>query len=156
MSLHETRRLLAATLALLGMLVWGSAIATAAKPAHHHHDAKDLLADKRDGHHDIDHHGKFTASVEMKGGKVAEFHVRHSEKGEIPVKKYMSHTKMAQEASAHIVNASLVLAHGGQDTGTVYIGYSYIDDDGNEEIYWVPADMVVDPYTGAVEYVAAD
>ena len=156
MNMHKTRRLFAATLAVLGMLMVGSATATAAKPAHHHHDAKQLLADKRDGHHDIDHHGKFTASVEMKGGKVAEFHVRHSEKGEIPVKKYTSHTKMAQAASAHIVNASLVLAHGGQDMGTVYIGYSYIDDDGNEEIYWVPADMVVDPYTGAVEYVAAD
>jgi hypothetical protein len=39
------------------------------------------------------------------------------------------------------------------DMGTVYIGYSYIDDDGNEEIYWFPAEEIVDGDTGAVEYV---
>jgi hypothetical protein len=37
--------------------------------------------------------------------------------------------------------------------GTVYIGYSYVDDDGNEEIYWFPAEEIVDGDTGAVEYV---
>jgi hypothetical protein len=30
---------------------------------------------------------------------------------------------------------------------------SYIDDDGNEEIYWFPAEEVVDGDTGGVEYV---
>jgi len=34
----------------------------------------------------------------------------------------------------------------------VYIGYAYTDGI-DEYIYWFPAEMVVDPYTGAVEYV---
>jgi hypothetical protein len=41
-----------------------------------------------------------------------------------------------------------------EDMGTEYIGYTYIDDDGNEEIYWLPYDMILDGNTGAVQYVA--
>jgi hypothetical protein len=40
-----------------------------------------------------------------------------------------------------------------QDLGIVYIGYAYIDDDGNEEIYWFPEEMILDGDTGAIEYV---
>jgi hypothetical protein len=32
-------------------------------------------------------------------------------------------------------------------------GYSYIDDDGNEEIYWFPEELILDGDTSAVEYV---
>jgi hypothetical protein len=108
---------------------------------------------KHDGHHDIDHKGKYTSSVDVKNGKIAAFHVKHSEKGEIAVKKYKTHKKMAQAAERGLVYASFVLAQM-EDMGTVYIGYSYIDDDGNEQIYWFPYDMIVDGDTGAVEYVA--
>lgn len=31
--------------------------------------------------------------------------------------------------------------------------YSYVDDNGDEQIYWYPAEMVEDPDTGAIEYV---
>lgn len=113
-----------------------------------------MLADNRktDGRHDIDHKGKFTTSVEVRNRKVAGVHVRHSERGEIPVKKYKTHRKMAQAVGAHIVYASYASAQD-QDLGTVYIGYAYIDDDGNEEIYWFPEEMILDGDTGAVEYV---
>ena len=60
---------------------------------------------------------------------------------------------MAQDVRGHVVYASFVPAQM-EDMGTVYIGYAYIDDDGNEEIYWFPYDMIVDGDTGAVEYVA--
>jgi hypothetical protein len=40
-----------------------------------------------------------------------------------------------------------------QDMGTVYIGYSYVDDNGEAETYWFPYDMIVDGDTGAVEYI---
>jgi hypothetical protein len=50
------------------------------------------------------------------------------------------------------IYASLVLAQM-QDMGTVYIGYSYIDDNGEAETYWFPYDMIVDGDTGAVDYV---
>jgi hypothetical protein len=36
----------------------------------------------------------------------------------------------------------------------VYVGYSFIDPlTGIEQYYWYPATMVVDPLTGAVDYV---
>ena len=37
--------------------------------------------------------------------------------------------------------------------GTTYIGYAYIDEDGYEEIYWYPYEMIYDGETGAVDYV---
>jgi len=40
-----------------------------------------------------------------------------------------------------------------QDLGTIYIGYSYIDDNGDEVVYWFPYDMILDGDTGAVTYV---
>jgi hypothetical protein len=58
---------------------------------------------------------------------------------------------MAQ-AGARVVYASLRSVQD-QDMGTVYIGYSYVDENGDEEIYWFPYDMIVDGDTGAVEYV---
>jgi len=136
--------------AAFGLAVLLNAPAAMAKQAHH--DAKQLLRDKSDGRHDIDHHGKYTASVEMRNGKVHAMHVRHSEKGEITLKKYKTNRKMALNAPGHVVYASLELGMF-QDLGTVYIGYSYIDDNGDEQIYWYPAEMVEDPYTGAIDYV---
>ena len=37
--------------------------------------------------------------------------------------------------------------------GTTWIGYAYIDDNGDEQIYWWPYEMIYDGDTGAVEYV---
>ena len=37
--------------------------------------------------------------------------------------------------------------------GTEEIGYSYVDDQGDEEIYWFPAEEIYDADTGAIEYV---
>jgi major membrane immunogen (membrane-anchored lipoprotein) len=152
MNMNRLHRLLPAVVAIFALLVLGDAAVASAKA--NHHDAKQLLGDnlKHDGHHDIDHKGKYTTSVEVSHGKIAAVPFKHSEKGNIPVKKYKTHKKMAQAARGHIVYASFVLAQM-EDMGTVYIGYSYVDDDGNEEIYWFPAEMIVDGDTGAVEYV---
>jgi uncharacterized protein with FMN-binding domain len=70
--------------------------------------------------HVIHTKGKYTTSVEVKNGKVAGVHVKHSEKGDIPVKKYKTHKKMAQAARGRIVYASIVSAQY-QDMGTVYM-----------------------------------
>jgi hypothetical protein len=136
--------------AVFGLAVLVNSPAAMAKQ--NHHDAKQLLRDKSDGVHDIDHHGKYTASVEMRHGKVHAMHVRHPEKGEIALKKYKTNRKMALNAPGHVVYASLESGMF-QDLGTVYIGYSYIDDNGDEQIYWYPAEMVEDPDTGAIDYV---
>jgi hypothetical protein len=122
--------------------------------AQHHHDGKSLVADKlkTDGHHEIERKGKYTTSVDVKGGKIAALHVKHSEKGDIPVRKYKTHKRVARNAEPHLMYASFQTAQM-QDLGTEYIGYSYVDDEGNEEIYWFPVEEVYDGDTGAVEYV---
>jgi len=155
-NMNRIQRLFTAMVVIFGLFALGAAAVAAPVAKHHnHHDGKQLVGDnlKHDGHHDIDHKGKYTASVEVKNGKIAALHVKHSEKGNIPVKKYKTHKKMAQAARGHIVYASFVAAQM-EDMGTVYIGYAYVDDDGNEEIYWFPYDMIVDGDTGAVEYIA--
>jgi hypothetical protein len=150
---HITR-LFPAILVVFALSIVGNAAVAVVTKAQHHHDAKQLVGDKlkQDGHHDIDHKGKYTTSVEVKGGKITGVHVKHSEKGNIAVKKYKTHKKMAQNTGAHLMYASFRLAQM-QDLGEEYIGYSYIDDDGNEEIYWFPVEVVYDGDTGATEYV---
>jgi hypothetical protein len=148
------RHLLPAAVAIFGAFALGnSAIAVEAK-VHHHHNAKQLVGErlKQDGHHEIDRKGKYTTSVEVKNGKVAALHVRHSEKGDIPVKKYKTHRKMAENTAAHLIYASYRLARL-QDLGTEYVGYSYVDEEGNAEIYWFPVEEIYDGDTGAIEYV---
>jgi hypothetical protein len=146
-------RVLAAIVVFSLLAIGTVAFAVAAKKQNHH-DGHRLVAAKlkTDGHHDIDKKGHYTASVDSKGGKIAAFHVVHDTKGQIPVKKYKSNKKMARTTGSHLTYASFALAQD-TDMGTVEIGYSYIDDDGNEEIYWFPAEEIMDGDTGAVEYV---
>ncbi len=73
------------------------------------------------------------------------------------VKKYKTTRKMARgneiDAPAEM-NGSLVQPAGYQvaQGGIVYIGYSF-SDGVDEYVYWFPAEMVVDPFTGAVDYI---
>ena len=147
-------RVLAAIVVMCSLVAIGNVAFAAAAKKQNHHDGHRLVAAKlkTDGHHDIEKRGHYTASVESKGGKIAAFHVVHDTKGAIPVKKYKTNKKMVQATASHLTYASFALAQD-TDMGTVYIGYSYIDDDGNEEIYWFPAEEIVDGDTGAVEYV---
>ncbi|MGA8230731.1 MAG: hypothetical protein WB795_04550 [Candidatus Acidiferrales bacterium] len=146
-------RVLGTIVIVWGLLAIGNVAFAVAAKKQDHHDGRRLVAAKlkTDGHHDIDKRGHYTASVESKGGKIAEFHVVHDTKGNIPVKKYKTNKKMVQSMGPHLTYASFALFQ--EDMGTVEIGYSYIDDDGNEEIYWFPAEEILDPDTGAVEYV---
>jgi hypothetical protein len=151
--MKNLQRILTGVVVVFGLFALGSAAVAATR--RNHHDGKQLVGDKlkADGRHEIDKKGHYTTSVETKDGKIAGVHVKHDTKGDIPVKKYKTHKKMAQRVSVHIVNASFHSAQD-QDMGTVYIGFAYTDDDGNEEIYWFPYDMVIDGGTGAVEYIA--
>jgi hypothetical protein len=152
--MKSTRGITLALAGLAGLAVLANCQTAIAKQ--HHHDAKSLVRVKSDGRHDIDHHGKYTASVEMRHGKIHAMHVVHSEKGEIALKKYKTNKKMALNLPGHVVYASFERAMLQEDLGTTYIGYSYIDDDGEEQIYWFPAEMIEDPYTGAIDYVPLD
>ena len=119
-----------------------------------HHNGKDLVGDKikTNGHHVVDKNGDYTAAVDVQSGKIAGMKVNHAMKGDIPVKKYKTTKKMA--TADGLQHAAFVQV---QSTylGTTYIGYSYVDEYGTEEIYWYPYDMILDGDTGAVEYVPA-
>ncbi len=142
----------AASIMILGLF----AVGAAAKGKANHHDGQQLLGGKAktNGHHVLHKNGDYTAAVDVKDGKIAGLKVSHPKKGDVPVKKYKTNKKMAQTAPGLFRNATFVLVQG-QYVGTTYIGYSYINDYGDEEIYWFPYDMILDGDTGAVSYVPA-
>jgi hypothetical protein len=122
-------------------LVVGSAVA-AGKGKQHHHNGKQMLGQKlkSNGSQPLDKKGKNTITADVKDGKIAGVHVKHATKGDVPVKKYKSKSKTMPA----------------QDSlGIVWVGYAYIDEDGYEEIYWFPYELILDGDTGAIEYVPA-
>jgi hypothetical protein len=124
------------------------------KKKQHHNNGKDKLGDKikQNGNHVIDHKGDTTVSVDVKDGKVAGMKAKHAKKGDLKVTKYKTNKKMASEGSIHMVAYDTMLAQA-YSLGTTYIGYSYIDDYGDEVIYWYPYEMIYDGDTGAIDYV---
>jgi len=98
-------------------------------------------------------------SVVVKNGKVAGVKVKHSEKGDVLVKKYKTKTteKLGQAGGTVMTFASYdpALLAQTEDLGWTWIGYSFIDDYGDEQIYWFPYDMIYDGDADAVLYVPA-
>jgi hypothetical protein len=123
-----------------------------AKGKHHHQDGKKLLGEKvkKDGKHTLDKKGDYEASIDVVKGKVAGVKVKHAKKGDVPVKKYKTSKKMVEAGNIQRVAFTLAQA---QYLGTTWIGYAYVDDYGDEVIYWFPYDMIYDGDTGAIEYV---
>jgi len=157
-------RLFVTTLAVVSMIaVVGPAYAKAKAKVHqrHNHSGQRLLGDKihTNGTHAIDKVGKNTVSVVVKGGKVAGVKVKHSERGDVLVKKYKTKTpeKLGQAGGTVMTFASYdpTLLAQTEDLGWTWIGYSFIDDYGDEQIYWFPYDMIYDGDSGAVLYVPA-
>ena len=152
----RTRHVLTALVAVVG-LAFAPDVAVA-KGKHHHNNGQQMLGDriKQDGNHKLDKRGDYEATVQVSKGKVAGVKVKHAKKGEVPVKKYKTDKKMARVDAPLFLPASFVLAQaGGQYLGQTWIGYSYVDDYGDEVIYWFPYDMILDGDTGAVEYIPA-
>jgi len=120
-----------------------------------HHNGPQMLGDKMksNGRHVLHKKGDYTTSVDVQNGKIAGVHVTHATKGEVPVTKYKTKQKMAQ-AGGHIAYASLRLVQD-EYLGTTWIGFGYVDEYGEEEIYWFPYDMVADGDTGAIDYYPA-
>jgi hypothetical protein len=126
----------------------------------HNHSGQQLLGAKihTNGPHVIDKVGKNTVTAEVKGGKVAGLKVKNSEKGDVAVKKYKTKSteKLGQTGGGAVRFASYDPVQLAQDDGWTWIGYSFIDDYGDEQIYWFPYDTVYDPETDAVIYVPAE
>lgn len=170
----RTLRSLVALLAALGLIVVaGSAFAAPAdkdkgqapaeqkkntkpsgeKKQHKHFSGKDLVGDKvkKDGTSKFHENGKYSAFVNVSKGKITGVNVKHADKGDVAVTKYKTNKKMAARPASGIQLASFDLVQY-QDLGTVWIGFGYIDEWGDENIYWFPYDMVYDGFTGAIEY----
>jgi hypothetical protein len=139
----------------MATLVGAMTVVSSAYAKHQHHNAQQLLGDKisTNGKHDIHKVGDHTVSVQVQNKKISGVTVTHRTKGNVAVKKYKTSKKMAQ---APLEDSTLVhfVSYNVAQVATVYIGYSFSDGI-DEYIYWVPADVVVDPFTGAVEYVPA-
>ena len=118
-----------------------------------HENGKSLVGDKikTNGKHKFHQNGKNSAFVNVTNGKIAGVSVTHADKGAVPVKKYKTSKKMVEASGMQPV--SLILAQSAESLGTVWIGYAYEDDYGDEVIYWFPYEMILDGDTGAVEYV---
>ena len=124
------------------------------KKKHHHNNGKDKLGEKikQNGSHVIDKKGDATVAMDVKDNKIAGMKVKHAKKGDLAVKKYKTKQKMAQTGGVHMVAYDTMLAQA-ISLGTTYIGYAYIDDWGDEVIYWYPVEMIYDGETGAIDYV---
>jgi hypothetical protein len=140
-------------------LVGSVALVNTAFAKHNHNNGPQLVGNKlgTNGKHEIHKVGEHTVSVQIENKKIAGVSVTHRTKGAVAVKKYKTSKKMAQgdEIDAPVeTNGSLVqtVDYRIAQSGVVYIGYSFFDGV-DEQIYWFPAEMVVDPFTGAVDYV---
>ena len=141
-------------LALVGSVVFVST----AFAKHNHNNGQQLVGNKlnTNGKHELHKVGEHTVSVHIENKKVAGVSVTHRTKGNVAVKKYKTNKKMAQgneiDAPAETNGYLVQLADYQVAQAIVYIGYSFFDGI-DEQIYWFPAEMVVDPFTGAVDYV---
>jgi hypothetical protein len=153
--MKRLQRCLTASVVVLGLVALVSAAGAAAAKANHH-NGQQLLGDKikTNGNHEMHKKGDHAVSVEVRNGKVAGVHVKHAKKGEVPVTKYKANKKLAQAEGLRYAAFHFQRVQA-QYLGTTYIGYAYTDEDGVEEIYWFPYDMILDGDTGAIEYVPA-
>ena len=141
---------------VLGLLTSAAVIATtgvASAKQGHHKNGQALIGGKlkQNGNHMIDKVGEHRVSANVVNQKIASVNVKHSKKGDVPVKKYKTPKKLAYTPGFRVVAFTLAQL---QDLGTTYIGYAFVDDVGDEWIYWFPYEMILDGDTGAVEYVA--
>ena len=150
-----TRRNFTAAVASAGVLPFvGAAFA-----AHQHQAAHQLLGNKinTDGTHEIQKRGDHTIHAHVKGKKIERISVTHRTKGAVAVKKYKTNKKVvalsvpgfaAGETGRLVEPVSYEVAQ----QIVWMIGWAYTDL-GDEYYYWFPAEMVIDPFTGAVDYV---
>ncbi len=142
-------------------LVGSIAFVGTASAKHNHNSGLQLVGNKlnANGQHEIHKVGEHTVSVQIQNRKVAGVSVTHRTKGSVAVKKYKTTRKMARgsEIDAPVATTGGLVQPADYQlaqSASLYIGYSF-SDGVDEYIYWFPADIIVDPLTGAVEYVPA-
>jgi hypothetical protein len=150
-----TRRIFTAAIASAGVLPFVGV----AHAAHQHHPARQLLGNKvnTDGKHELHKRGDHTIYAHVMGKKVSHISVTHKTKGEVAVKKYKTNKKVVQLGAPNIAAGEAgrlaePVAYQVAQQVVWLIGWAY-NDLGEEYYYWFPAEMVIDPFTGAVDYV---
>ncbi len=148
-------------LAMTGSVAFAGSAFAAGK--HNHNDGHKLLGDRinKDGKHELHKGAEHSVFVHVQGKKIAGVTATHKTKGELAVKKYKSKKKMVQRDGFNQMAETdggllqLVDFRVAQAPGDIVsVGYAVIDPvTGDEEIYWYLAEVVIDPYTGAVDYV---
>jgi len=150
-----TRRIFTAAVASAGVLPFvGAAFA-----AHQHQAAHQMLGNKinTDGTHEIHKRGDHTIHAHVKGKKIERISVTHRTKGAVAVKKYKTNKKVVALSTPRFAageTGRLVEPVSYQVAQQIVwmIGWAYTDL-GDEYYYWFPAEMFIDPFTGAVDYV---
>jgi hypothetical protein len=141
--------------AMVCSLILVGADAAFAKGSHKHHSAAQLLGSKinTDGKHELHKAAGHTVHAHVSNKKIAKITVT-GPKGEVAVKKYKSSKKMASLDSSARNFIVKVSADEIAQVDLGYFGYAFIDPvTGDTYIYWVPADLVLDP-SGAEVYIA--
>jgi hypothetical protein len=124
--------------------------------ADNHHNGHGLVQGKlnKNGKHVIHSTGKHTAHAHVQGGKISHVEVRHKTKGARQVTKYKSqrrHHAQAESGAKHYFVTT-------DDTEeiqfvvTAFVGFGFIDDDGQLIIYWFPVAIVLGGDDGAIPY----
>ena len=123
--------------------------------AHRNVYGMDLLGDKlaSNGDQKLVVQGKFAISAYIHSGKIAGLKVRHAEKGDVPVTKYVK--KAERPGRSDVRLASLSRASLAQLV-PMWIGYGYTDDENEETLFWFPIDVILDGDAGAIEYDAGN
>ena len=150
----RTHRLLCVVALIGSVALVGTALA-----GKKHHAGHELLGKKihQNGKHELHKVGEHTVFAHVSNGKIMGVTVEHRTKGAVPVKKYKTDKKVVQANSRYLVMA---------DTGTMtdatlaqlqyvtlWVGYAFSDEYGDEYIYWFPVDLIYDGDTGAVLYI---
>lgn len=149
--MSQIRRILTLILAVPAI---STVVDAAATPRANHHDGHRLLGGNLTtaGSRSIDKKGDNAIAVELKNGKIAGFRVTRAAGGNVPVRKVWSSKRMAKLQTAGLQTASFDLGHDPY-LEMVYIGYAFLDESGEEHVYWFPVDMILDGEAGASEYV---
>jgi hypothetical protein len=130
--------------------------------ADNHHNGHSLIKGKlnQNGKHVIHSAGNHTAHAHVKGGKISHVEVAHRTKGMRQVTKYKTtkrfHALAEQGAEHYFVMTDDAAASGDtletQFVVTAFVGFGFIDDNGQLIIFWFPVAIVLGGDTGAVVY----
>lgn len=152
--MNRTQTLITAALATPALFLFMDAAVTA--PRANHHNGQQLLGRhfKADGNFPIDQKGGRTISVHVENGMVVGVDVQQPGKIDMPVTKVKSSQRMAKLETEGVQMASFNLGQA-PSLGMVYIGFAFLDEGGDEHVYWFPDGMVQGGDAGALDYAAA-